>query len=135
MANPVSAEDYAAILNLMGIYQHLVDDGDADGWADLFTEDGAFLGFPGEDFVGREALRRIPQINLTRFGGGFRHNLCSFGACYGGTRDEAVARYYMIGTVTASGAGTTVAMQVDVTTQLVRVDGQWKIRSNRMAML
>lgn len=140
VANPVSPEDYAAIVNLMGIYQHLVDAGDEDGWADLFTEDGAFLGLPeavapGGGFTGREALKQVPRMNIASSGGRFRHNICSFGAQYGASPDEVFARYYMIGTVSPPGAGTSVAMQVDVTTHLVRQGDGWKIKSNRMAML
>ena len=139
-ADLVSSEDYAAMLNLMGIYQHLVDAGDEEGWADLFTEDGAFLGLPeevapGGGVRGREGLKQVPRMNLASSGGYFRHNLCSFGARYGASRDEAFARYYMIGTASPPGQGTSVVMQVDVTTHLVRIGGAWKIKSNTMAML
>jgi hypothetical protein len=136
----VTPEDYSAILNLMGTYQHLVDDGDEEGWADLFTDDGAFLGLsgdhaPADGFTGREGLKRVPRLNIAQSGGRFRHNLCSLGARYGETRDEAIARYYMLGTISTPGQATTVLMEVDVSTHLVRIEGQWKIRSNRMTML
>src|SRR5207247_10145777 len=35
-------DDYSAICNLEGHYAHTWDTGDADGWAALFTADGAF---------------------------------------------------------------------------------------------
>ena len=35
-------DDYSAICNLEGHYAHTWDTGDADGWAALFTDDGAF---------------------------------------------------------------------------------------------
>ena len=134
--NPVDADDYARILNLMGLYQHLVDDGDEDGWVDLFTEDGAFLGLSkGGSLVGREALKQIPRANMTSSGGRFRHNLCSFGAQYGATRDDAAARYYVIGTLSPEGGDTRIAMQVDVRVNLARIEGRWKIRSVRKATL
>lgn len=139
--NPVNSEDYSQILNLMGKYQHLVDDGDEDGWADLFTEDGAFLGVGGDDASldddhrGREGLMKIVRMNIAQSGGRFRHNLCSFSAEYGGNPDEAFARYYVIGTVSPPGEGTQIAIQVDVRTYLVRIGGKWKIKSNRMSML
>ena len=114
--------------------------GDWNGWADLFTEDGAFIGFPEEQvpgggYHGREALKQVPRMNIAQGGGRFRHNLCSFGARYGASRDEAHARYYMIGTASPPGAATVVAMQVDVRCHLVRIDGVWKIKANRWAML
>ena len=35
-------DDYSAICNLEGHYAHTWDTGDADGWAALFTPEGAF---------------------------------------------------------------------------------------------
>lgn len=134
--NFVNAEDNSAILNIMGKYQHLVDDGDEEGWADLFTEDGAFLGLGGDDeYRGREGLKKIPRLSIAQSGGKFRHNMCSFSAEYGQDTDEVFARYYMIGTVGQSGEGVHVAMQVDVRTHLVRIGGSWKIKTNHMTTL
>lgn len=132
----VSPEDYAAILNLMSLYQHLVDEGDERAWADLFTEDGEFLGLTdGEgnpaDLRGREALASVPRLNRANFAGKMRHNISALTADYGDNRDEAFARYYMVGTVSRPGEPVTIALQVDVKTQLVRVGGEWRIRSNR----
>ena len=90
---------------------------------------------PGGGYRGREALKQVPRMNMAQGGGFFRHNLCSFGAHYGAGRDEAFARYYMVGTISPPGGGTEIAMQVDVRTHLVRIGGAWKIRSNRMTML
>lgn len=138
--NFVSAEDHSAILNLMGKYQHLVDDGDEDGWANLFTDDGAFLGLPDENgspdgYRGREGLKKIPRLNINRFGGRFRHNIGSFSVAYGQTADEAHARYYVIGILSTPEEGARVIMQVDVRTHLVKIAGAWKIKSNHMTML
>lgn len=136
--NPVSPDDFAQILNLMGHYQYLVDAGDEDGWVDLFTEDGAFLGLgpeADEQHRGREGLKGIVRMNLANGGGKMRHNMCSFSAQYGSSNNEAHARYYMIGTVSPPGQGTQIAIQVDVETHLVRSDGQWKIKTNRMNQL
>jgi len=136
--NPVSPDDYSRILNLMGRYQYLVDAGDEDGWVDLFTEDGAFLGLgpeADEQFRGHEGLKGIVRMNIANSGGKMRHNLCSFSAEYGNSSDEAHARYYMIGTVSPEGQGTQVAIQVDVQTHLVRIGGEWKIKANRMTQL
>jgi len=132
----VSAEDYAAILNLMGKYQHLVDDGDEEAWVELFTDDGAFLGLTDEqgnpaDVRGREALKSVPRMNYSLNNGKTRHNMCSFGAEYGESRDEAFARYYVVGTVSPPGEPVSVSMEVDVSTHLVRIGGEWKIKSNR----
>lgn len=136
----VSPEDFSLILNMMGKYQHLVDGMDAEGWVALFTEDGAFLGLPGEngsvrDFHGREELKEIPNVFVRLLGGKMRHNMCSFSAEYGESTDEAFARYYVIGTVAMPEGGVQVTMQVDVYTHLVKIGGEWKIKSNRMALV
>jgi hypothetical protein len=136
--NPVSAEDFSQIHNLMGRYQYLVDAGDEDGWVELFTEDGAFQGLGAEadeQFRGREGLKGIVRMNLANSGGRMRHNMCSFSAEYGNSTDEAVARYYMIGTVTPPGQPPQIAIQVDVRTHLVRISGAWKIKTNHMTQL
>jgi hypothetical protein len=54
-------DDYSAICNLEGHYAHTWDTGDADGWAALFTSDGAFEmvgvgGRPTRRFEGTAAL-------------------------------------------------------------------------------
>ena len=48
----LTAEDYAEILQLYFQYPLLLDSGDGEGYANLFTEDGSF----GDRVVGREAL-------------------------------------------------------------------------------
>jgi ketosteroid isomerase-like protein len=135
----VSTEDFAALANLMGAYQHIVDAGDEQGYADLFTEDGAFLGLPEEvgppdSFRGREGLKKIPRFAQAMFGGRYRHNMCSFSAHYGDSRDIAFARYYVLATTSIAGQSTKVD-QVIVNTHLVRIGGDWKIKSNRMTPL
>lgn len=50
-APALSGDDYAEILQLYFRYPLVLDNGDAEGYADLFTEDGSF-----GNRVGREAL-------------------------------------------------------------------------------
>src|SRR5690349_3599799 len=68
-----STEDFVSIQNLMGLYQWCVDEGDEEGYSNLFCEDGAMLGLPEvmgppESFRGREGLKRIPAM-MAGFGG------------------------------------------------------------------
>jgi hypothetical protein len=136
--NPVSPEDFAALSNLMGRYQYLVDAGDEEGWVELFTEDGAFQGLgpeADEQFRGREGLKGVVRMNVGNGGGRMRHNMTSFSAEYGDSTDEAHARYYMVGIVTPPGQPAQIAVQVDVHTHFVCVDGEWKIKTNRMTQL
>jgi ketosteroid isomerase-like protein len=135
----VSSEDFIVLSNLMGAYQHIVDSGDEDAYADLFTEDGAFLGLPEEvgppdSFRGREGLKKIPRFSQAVYAGKYRHNMCSFSAEYGDTKDVALARYYVVTTASAAGQPPTIA-QFIVNTHLVRSKDGWKIKSNRMTPL
>jgi ketosteroid isomerase-like protein len=130
-----SSDDYAAIANMIGAYQHLVDSGDEDGYADLFTEDGAFLGMPEEvgppdSFRGREGLKRIPRLTMAGYGGKFRHHVGSLTVSYGETQDAAVARYYVLAVTSLQEPK--IERVVLVTTQLVRTADGWKIKTNTM---
>lgn len=50
-ASPLTGDDYAEILQLYFRYPVALDSGDAEGYADLFTDDGSF-----GNRVGRQAL-------------------------------------------------------------------------------
>jgi bifunctional aromatase (cyclase/dehydratase) len=50
-AADLTPQDYVEIEQLYARYNHAIDDGDAEGWADMFTPDGTF-----NQFTGREAL-------------------------------------------------------------------------------
>ena len=60
----LSAEDYVELLDLYGRSTQLIANGDAEGWAELFTSDGVFyvpaierFGAPRTEIIGRDALR------------------------------------------------------------------------------
>jgi uncharacterized protein (TIGR02246 family) len=50
-ADPMTAQDYFEIQQLYARYNHAIDSGDAEGYADTFTPDGVF-----NNNTGREAL-------------------------------------------------------------------------------
>jgi len=60
-AEPMSAQDYAEIQQLYAKYNHAIDSGDAEGYADTFTADGVF-----NNNAGRAAL--VKFINETWIG-------------------------------------------------------------------
>lgn len=60
-ADPMTAQDYVEIQQLYAKYNHSIDSGNADAWADTFTADGAF-----NNNVGRDALKKF--INDTWVG-------------------------------------------------------------------
>lgn len=60
-AEPMTAQDYFEIQQLYAKYNHAIDSGNADGYADTFTPDGVFNGN-----AGRDALKKF--INETWVG-------------------------------------------------------------------
>lgn len=54
----LTVADRLAIAELLARYNHALDSGDADGWADCFTPDGALEGRRGR-IAGRDALRQF----------------------------------------------------------------------------
>jgi uncharacterized protein (TIGR02246 family) len=49
LAADLKAEDYNAIQRLYANYNTLIDNGDAEGWANTFTPDGVFMNNKGHD--------------------------------------------------------------------------------------
>jgi hypothetical protein len=90
----VTVEDYVAVMNLIGEYQWLVDNGDAEGWANLWTEDGVFSGGTVETYVGREQLKKIPEWVKNGWGGKLRHHAGSCFMKYGADTNEMIANHY-----------------------------------------
>lgn len=130
----VSTEDYISILNLMGTYQWLVDAGDEQGWADLFTEDGFFAGLP-VTFRGREELKVIPR-EVAKYGGDkMRHLTGNYSMQYGETTGEAHVRFYSLVTTWLKDEGGKFFNLALCNAHLVRINGEWKIKSNSIKNL
>jgi SnoaL-like domain len=60
MTRMAHAEDFEAISMLLASYCTRMDRVDAEGWADLFTEDGRFFAL-GRSFDGRARLERLAR--------------------------------------------------------------------------
>jgi hypothetical protein len=130
---PVSAEDFINIFNLLGVYQSLVDEGDEEGWTGLFTEDGLFTGL-WEPFRGREGLKTITD-GTRAYNGKMRHLTGSLSIQYGATKDEAFARYYSLVTTWVKSEGPQFFMMAVCNVHLLRLNGEWKIKSNTIQNL
>jgi len=132
----VSVEDFISIFNLMGTYQHLVDDGDSEGWASLFTPDGGFIGGLPDPYVGTEELKKIPELVRNTFKDKMRHLSGNYSITYGESKDEAYARYYSLVTTWIKDQGGPQFFQLSLcTVHLVRISGEWKIKSNTVKNL
>lgn len=132
MGKRVSTEDHVAISDLMGRYCWLIDDGLADEWAALWTEDGVFAGFGPNPLVGREALKALPR-GAGASGGKSRHLVGNLHCNYGETENIVIARFYSLVTDWTKGGSFKVLGICQAT--LVRDGDGWKIQRNEVRLL
>ena len=88
----VPIQDRVDIDNLFSAYAYTLDDGDADGWIALYTEDGVF-DVPGLNrFEGQEGLRAIADIVINGSQGNWRHMATNVLVTPGASGDEVAVR-------------------------------------------
>jgi bifunctional aromatase (cyclase/dehydratase) len=126
--------DVVEIQQLIGKYQWLVDDGEAEEWADLYTEDGVFTGGSAGSVRGREHLQRVPRGVKMRWNGALRHQCGSLHIERGTSDDEAIARYYNFVTTWADGVPKMFTFALSEL-RLVRQGEAWKIKEHHTELL
>ena len=114
----IGTDDRLAILDMLARYCWLVDAGDGDGWANLWTEDGAFTGIP-TPLRGRDQLRNVPS-------GKFKHILSNVTVDPGCSHDEASAMAYS--TIYEASSGKLMSLG-SARYRLVRSVGEWRIKA------
>jgi hypothetical protein len=68
-AEKLTADDYNEITQLYAKYNHAIDSGNGEAWANTFTADGVFR----KTTVGHEALVKFVENFSKSSNGGFRH--------------------------------------------------------------
>ncbi len=122
---PLSIEDELDIMDVLARYNHAIDGGDAEAWADTFTADGLFEG--SRDTVkGRAELlefvrRRDPEVRIRHW---YNNVLIE------GDGDDASMRVYLL-SLDVSGPPKLRSSGVYHDT-LKRVDGKWKFSQRRV---
>lgn len=122
---PLSIEDELDIMDVLARYNHAIDSGDAEAWADTFTADGLFEG--SRDTVkGRAELlefvrNRDPEVRIRHW----NNNVL-----IEGDGDDASMRVYLL-SLDVSGPPKLRSSGVYHDT-LKRVDGQWKFSHRRV---
>jgi hypothetical protein len=129
---PISGQDRAEIIDLLARYTWLVDEGEGEAWADLWTEDGSFTGIP-EPLHGREALQGMPRGFHQGFGGRLRHHITNVLLSPGATSDEARVKAYSTVSDWRDGGKLLGFAKINLT--LLRQAGAWKIKALRAEML
>jgi ketosteroid isomerase-like protein len=134
VGSKISAEDCTEITNLLGRYHWLLDGGEAEAWAALFTADGTVLGV-GQEIRGRDALIASAAATFAGFQGRMRHSSGSLWIESAGSQDEAIARYYVFVTTWLEGAPPALFNLALCEARLRRTPEGWKIRSNAVISL
>jgi hypothetical protein len=133
MTMPVSTDDYVAVADMYGRYNWAVDEGDGDGWAQCFTEDGEFNGALPNNPKGHAQLREVPLASGSP-SGPMRHMIQNLYCDYDGDdQDTIIARFYNAVT-TWQGEGKWMVNAI-VTARLVRTGEGWKINVSDNIML
>jgi len=121
-AEKLTTQDFVEIEQLYAKYNHAIDSGDAEGWADTFTPDGVF----NARFTGREALMGF--IKTWKEGGGLSRRHWNSNLHVVGTAEGAKgAVYLMLWDVSAQPQKIfTTGIYEDV---LVKNTGGWRFKS------
>jgi hypothetical protein len=122
----MTTEDRAQIHQLMARYCWLIDDGQGDAWADLWTSDGSFTGIP-EPLQGREALRTMPGGFWGLSQGKFRHHITNIVATPGDRVGEARVKAYSVVSDWRDTGKLLAFAKVNIT--LLREKDIWKIKA------
>lgn len=131
-ADEARAEDRAAIEALMWRYVRALDSFDADAYAAVFTEDGQFGQTKGRDAL-KEMVRNFAQ-NRTEDSPPMYHMIANSHIEF---VDENSARFHSYWLTVfgpeEQGAAPRVAAAGRGVDELVRVNGEWLIRSRNVA--
>jgi uncharacterized protein (TIGR02246 family) len=115
-----------AIQELCSRYCHTIDAQDSDGWAQCFAPDGAFE-FDGHVVRGHPALREYADAHTRVLRG--RH--MTLNHLYEINGDHATGRATTVVSI-ATKSGFKIMGQGAYEDELVKADGEWKIRHRRV---
>jgi ketosteroid isomerase-like protein len=122
--HPVEARDAHAIQDLLARYCWFFDEGDADGYATLWTEDGELSGF-GDPVRGLAALRQLVEGTYADSKGKLRHVLTCVTMSHGETSESVTAKGYNL--VTRWDSGGQLLFNVKETFKLRRTEAGWRL--------
>jgi uncharacterized protein (TIGR02246 family) len=117
------AAEREAIATLLAEYCHLCDDGDFEGLADRFTDDGTFV-FGDRTMTGRNALIRWFERTQSPERRG-KHLTSNVAVTIDGDRATVVSDYVFLTKVDGRPTPLIAGRYDD---DLVRVDGRWRFR-------
>jgi uncharacterized protein (TIGR02246 family) len=120
VAEPMTAQDYFEIQQLYAKYNHAIDSGDAEGYADTFTPDGVFNNNAGRDAL----IKFIKDTWIGRMNGATRQHWNTNLMINGDSKAATGSVYLMLVDLATKPASImTMAMYDD---QLVKTPQGWR---------
>lgn len=126
----LSADDRCEIEQLMARYAFCDDNGDAEQWASLFTEDGQFTGLGKQPVVGRAALLEFAQKRWLEKPEVRKRTHWVSNIVITPTDDGATAESYQM-TIDRGADGLRVKGVTGKSDVLRKVGGEWRFQSRR----
>ena len=126
---PLTAADRLEIMELVARYNWAIDHGNAEEWADVFTDDGKFVGYGELRAQGREALRAY--IEKSKAAGHKKRHWTS-GAIIEGDGNNARLQLYIMAIDISEGIRPYIMGEYDDT--LVKVNGAWKFKVRNVTL-
>jgi len=120
-----------AVQEVMARYNWAFDSGDADAYTALWTEDGELTG-SAQPARSHEELAAIVTGSFQHFNGGIRHQMTDLVAEYGGNQETVNAKGANLVT-NWDGGGKLFGLALTELV-LVKVKGEWKIKSNKLTL-
>jgi hypothetical protein len=124
--------DIHAIHDLLAQYCWFFDEGDADGYASLWTGEGQLTGF-GEPVRGMGPLTKLLRDTYAESQGKLRHILANVTQQYGKDENTATAKGY--NTVVRWDDGGKLLFNVKETFELRRTPDGWRLTSVNLDMM
>lgn len=123
----LSAEDHVAVVNHIARYNHAIDLGSPDEWADCFTYDAEFDAEPVVHCRGRSELVAFAKATLTekRLGRHWNSNVW-----VDGDGDRATARVYLM--MVRSGKVGEIGNTGVYEDRLVKRNGHWRFEYRKL---
>lgn len=123
----LSSEDHLAVLNHVARYNHAIDLGTPEEWADCFTDDAEFDAEPVVHCHGRADLLAFAEATLTdkRLGRHWNSNVV-----VDGDGDRATTRVYLL--MVRSGKAGEVGSTGVYADRLVKRNGQWRFAYRKL---
>lgn len=133
----VDADTYAQIQQFYARQMHLLDSGEAERWADTFTEDGVFEeSNKPEPLRGRAIISASARARVDELAGDERVRRHWLGMIDAVPLDDGAVRtrYYALAMATPRGGRLEVYVSTECADLLVRDGDQWLVRHRRIRL-